>query len=246
MGGRRGLVGVLLRHYSLEPAPAAPAAVPSLRSASAYSRNGGVFGALRIYTKNTKPRLPALLRKALQAGLLEGSRRAMPEHPLQANPRRPHNGYLLIESMIAITIVLVGLLGIFALLSRSLSLNRVVADRFVAAYLAAEGVEIVKNIADNNVLSARPWNSGLQNGDYEVDYRSDDLETHQGRQISFNSQSGSYGYGEPNPTNFQRLIRIESSSDGEELIIKSKVNWVTRGGGRFEINLEDHLFNWQQ
>lgn len=148
--------------------------------------------------------------------------------------------------MIAITIVLVGLLGIFALLSRSLSLNRVVADRFVAAYLAAEGVEIVKNIVDNNVLSARPWNSDLQNGDYEADYRSSSLDNNQDRQLGFNQQTGVYGYGEPTSTNFKRLIRIETSGDGEEMVVKSKVNWITRGGGRFEINLEDHLFNWQQ
>ena len=155
------------------------------------------------------------------------------------------NGYLLIESMIAITIVMVGLLGIFALLSRSLSLNRVVADRFVAAYLAAEGIEVVKNIIDNNLLAGRPWNAGVGNGSYEVDSDSDRLETNQGRNLSLNQVSGLYGYGEPQSTNFKRVIKIAVAKDGGEITVGSQVSWVTRGGGRFEINLEDHLFNWR-
>ena len=59
-------------------------------------------------------------------------------------------GYVLVESVVAMTIVVVGLLGIFSLLSQSLSLNRVVGDRYVGTYLAAEGIEVVKNIIDNN------------------------------------------------------------------------------------------------
>jgi len=156
-----------------------------------------------------------------------------------------NRGYLLIESMIAITIVVVGLLGIFALLSRSLSLNRVVGDRFVATYLAAEGIEIAKNLVDNNVLAGEPWNRGLDNGDYEVDYRSQGLESNQSRFLK-TDDNGNYGYGESRPTNIKRLIRMTNASDGEELIIFSQVTWITRGGGRFEINLEDHLFNWRQ
>ena len=52
------------------------------------------------------------------------------------------SGQVLIEAMVAISIVTVGLLGIFSVLSRSLSLNRTVADNYVAANLAAEGIEI--------------------------------------------------------------------------------------------------------
>ena len=72
---------------------------------------------------------------------------------------RKNKGYILIEAIIAITIAVVGLLGIFSLLSRSLSLNRVVADRFVASYLVAESIEIVKNLVDNNRFSHRLFQS---------------------------------------------------------------------------------------
>ena len=158
---------------------------------------------------------------------------------------RKNKGYILIEAIIAITIAVVGLLGIFSLLSRSLSLNRVVADRFVASYLAAEGIEIVKNLVDNNILAGKPWNAGLSSGSYEADYTDTGLVPASGRFIKVNTETGAYGYAEMTPTLIKRAITIRNSSDGEEITIGSRVNWTTRGGGKFAINLEDHLFHWR-
>lgn len=159
-----------------------------------------------------------------------------------------HNkkGYLLVESIIAIMIVTVGLLGIFSLLSRSLSLNRVVSDRVKAAYLAAEGIEIVKNLLDNNLIQEKPWNSGVSDGEYEVDYKSLSLSPKESRFLSFNSSDGFYSYGDFQPTSFKRTIIINNSEDGQTMRVNSDVKWTTRGGGKFEINLEDHFFNWRQ
>ena len=162
--------------------------------------------------------------------------------PYSLNPRQ---GYILIESIIAITIVVVGLLGIFSLLSRSLSLNRVVADRFVAAYLAAEGIELVKNVIDNNILAARPWNAGLTGGNYEMDFRSEKLEADQHRVLKLSPISGAYGYGESDATRFTRTIHLAIAPDGNKITVRSRVNWLTRGGGTFDINLEEQLFNWR-
>ena len=158
---------------------------------------------------------------------------------------RKNKGYILIEAIIAITIAVVGLLGIFSLLSRSLSLNRVVADRFVASYLAAEGIEIVKNLIDNNILAGRPWNAGIPNGTYEADYTDTGLRPDSSRFININSETGAYGYSELVPTLMKRRITIGNSVDGEEITIGSRVNWTTRGGGKFDINLESHVFHWR-
>ena len=158
---------------------------------------------------------------------------------------RKNKGYILIEAIIAITIAVVGLLGIFSLLSRSLSLNRVVADRFVAPYLAAEGIEIVKNLIDNNILAGKPWNTGVTNGTYEADYTDTGLVPDSKRFININSETGAYGYAELVPTLMKRKITIGNSTDGEEITIGSRVNWTTRGGGTFDINLESHVFHWR-
>jgi len=158
---------------------------------------------------------------------------------------RKNKGYILIEAIIAITIAVVGLLGIFSLLSRSLSLNRVVADRIVASYLAAEGIEIVKNFIDNNILAGKPWNEGLSTGVYEADYTDMGLVPATGRFINLNTETGAYGYAELVPTLIKRTIVIRNSSDGEVITVGSRASWTTRGGGKFDINLEEHLFHWR-
>src|SRR3989338_4130432 len=84
-------------------------------------------------------------------------------HPNLQNNNPKHSnrcrGQLLIESMIAITIVVVGILAVFTLLSESQSLNRVVADRYIGTYLASEGLELIKNLIDKNYIQQLPWNS---------------------------------------------------------------------------------------
>lgn len=156
-----------------------------------------------------------------------------------------NKGYILVEALIASTIVVVGLLGIFSLLSRSLSLNRVVADRFAASYLAAEGIELVKNVIDNNILAGRPWNVGLSSGDYEADFHDEALQPNQQRALHFDLTTGAYGYREPTATLMRRVITTIVSPDGNRITVGSRVNWMTRGGGKFSINLEEHLFNWR-
>lgn len=158
---------------------------------------------------------------------------------------RSARGYVLVEAIIAITIAVVGLLGIFSLLSRSLSLNRVVADRFVAAYLAAEGIEIVKNMIDNNILAGRPWNDGLSSGSYEADYADTALRPDAGTVLNLDPATGAYGYREPSPTTFRRSIITDVSPDGERIAVGSEVSWISRGGGRFSLELEEQLFHWR-
>ena len=158
-----------------------------------------------------------------------------------------NNGQVMVEAMLAITIAVIGLLGIFSLVSRSLSLNRVVLDRYIGTYLAAEGIEIVKNMIDANVIQAKPWNVDLASGSYEVDYNDSTLQPGSNRFISHDSASGFYSYDSGKPTRFKRSVTIEypGAGAGEKMKVNSVVKWTTRGGGNFEVNLEDHFFNWR-
>lgn len=163
---------------------------------------------------------------------------------------KAQNGQVMVESIIAISVLVIGLLGIFTLLSRSLSLNRVIADQSVATHLAAEGIELVKSRLDRNALlnaggSAVPWNDGVNRGDYEMDFNDSVLAVNQNRKLNFDSGSGQYSYDFGAPTAFQRLIAISPNPDGNEIKVNSIVAWTTRGGGQFEVNLEDHFFNWR-
>ena len=152
-------------------------------------------------------------------------------------------GYLLVEVMIAITILSIGFLGILGLISSSISLNRAVSDRFIANYLSMEGIEIVKNLIDANVMQNKPWNEKFSNGNFEVDYKSAFLENNSSRRILFNSTIGSYGYSGERQTSFVRTINI-ALMGADQIKVKSTVKWSSRGG-KFEISLEDYFFNWR-
>lgn len=162
---------------------------------------------------------------------------------IQNSKLKINDGYLLIEAIIALTLLTVGFLGILGLIANSISLNRVVGDRFIANYLSMEGIEIVKNIIDGNVLRGRPFNEGFDTGNFEVDYQSADLEPDAGRRLLFDTPSNRYGYLVGQETPFVRTVKIELKTD--EIKVNSVVKWKGRGGANFETNLEDHFFNWR-
>lgn len=160
-------------------------------------------------------------------------------------------GQILVETMVALAMVTIGLLGMLNLLSSSIGINKVVSDQYVASYLASEGIEIVKNMIDNNVAANLQYNLGLNTGSYQVDYDSNSLLADTGRMLQFDGGSGGtmkYTYNpkgaSPSQTSFRRTIDI--SNQGDEMIVKSTIDWVTRGGSNLEIVLEDHFYNWRQ
>jgi len=151
----------------------------------------------------------------------------------------------MIESMIGISIAIIGLLGVLALLSRSMSLNRVISNQLIATYLASEGIEVTKNIIDTNFVKRNPWNSGFMNaGNFEVDYSSASLSSNQNRYILLDKNSGLYSYQGGDLTPFIRTISVQPINS-DEIKIKSTVRWIDRGSANFEIFVEDYFFNWR-
>ncbi|MBI2035132.1 MAG: hypothetical protein HYT12_00410 [Candidatus Liptonbacteria bacterium] len=173
-------------------------------------------------------------------------------------------GQLLIEAMVAISIIVVGLFGILELLSSSLGLNKVIAGQYKAAYLASEGVEVVKNIVDENMAAGRPWNETVwdvcmseSGGDgCVVEYNTDagglgsiSLQGFLGFPLRF--RDGIYSYDLSGAiTPFTRIVTVDMVSDGTapqgcQIKVTSRVDWRTRGGGEFKIQIEDRFYNWR-
>lgn len=153
-------------------------------------------------------------------------------------------GYLLIEVMVAVSLLTVGFLGILKLSSNAIGLNRVVSDQFIANYLAMEGIEVVKNIIDANVINARPWGDDLNSGNFEISYNGLELEYNQRRYIKFDENIVRYNYQSGIETPFIRTIYIDNLSS-DEIKVNSIVSWTGREGTKFDVNLEDHFFNWK-
>lgn len=178
------------------------------------------------------------------------------------NMKNANKGQIMLESIVAISVIIIALLGIFDLLSRSLSVNRVAGNQYVAANLASEGIEVVKNIIDNNAIQGSAWNNGLNEGIYEISYDNASIGAPElidsnpdncapayirqnAQLLTFEPSTGIYDYGLSTPTIFKRAVCIKSLSSGDELKINSIVTWTTRGDANLEINLEDHFFNWR-
>lgn len=156
-----------------------------------------------------------------------------------------NKGYFLIELMIAISILTVGFLGFLTLVSRSISTNRVISDYLTATYLAAEGIELIKNVIDTNYLNPPYiWNQGINaDGSYEMDYNDSAPISATGNYLKYDSNNF-YNYDFGNSTPFRRIIEISNVS-ADQIKVKSIVQWKGRGSIDMEVYVEDYFFNWR-
>ncbi|MCR4261078.1 MAG: hypothetical protein NUV96_01995 [Candidatus Colwellbacteria bacterium] len=171
---------------------------------------------------------------------------------------KKQKGQLLVEAMVAVSLMLVGLMGIFGVLSRSLGLSRVAGDQFVAASLASEGIEIAKNAFDSDVGGVKAWNFGFNPGCYYGDYKSSSLSeldqddcgeydnAPEEVRLYFDEGSGLYDHDASGaPSKFFRTIRVEGVAGIEMVKVISEVFWIERGGSTSYVAVEDHFYNWR-
>ncbi len=167
-------------------------------------------------------------------------------------------GQTIVEAMVAVSLLVIGFLGMITLINRSIGLNRVVADNYTATYLAAEGIEVVKNMVDSNFLQ----NTWFQHFDtmgcisisgcsWEVQYDTSWEPGHTPAQYSsrplyFNTTTGLYAYAPfGDRTSFTRRVVVTfRGPENNEMIVHSIVEWRTRGGSLSSLDLEDHFYNW--
>jgi type II secretory pathway component PulJ len=171
-------------------------------------------------------------------------------------PKSGRSGQSLIEVMVALSLLTVGFLGVFNLLSRSLFLNKTVSNEATATYLAAEGVELAKNLIDHDVYlslagAGGGWGNCFKNGgDFELDYMTQSCPIADANAgvdpLWYHATTGLYDYNENGggtKTNFARDINILNVSN-HEIRVSVKVLWNT-GPTPESVTVEDHFYNWQ-
>lgn len=72
-----------------------------------------------------------------------------------------NTGLSITQVMIAIFIILVGLSGISIIISRIIPMPGLSSLYFEASYLAQEGIELIRNIRDENLINSLSWNNGI-------------------------------------------------------------------------------------
>lgn len=164
-------------------------------------------------------------------------------------------GFLLVEAIAALSVLVIGFVGVATLLARSLSFYHLVADTFTANYLAMEGIEVVKNLVDADVIQGCSWNE-VKSGTYEVSYGMVGgtgqcpgaalVSTTNTDFLTRDPRSGLYGYGYSTVTQFTRVVTIVTSlrGDADAVQVNSRVAWTAQGQSR-EVNVEDVFRNWR-
>ncbi len=148
----------------------------------------------------------------------------------------------------AISLISMIILSVTGLIILSLNTALNSKNDAIAANLAQEGIELVRNIRDTNWIQGAAFDNGLAQGDHLIDYQNG-LSAFQDKFILFDSISG-YQYTSGQDSLFKRKITITdttfSSSSGAviELKIESDVTWLVKSISH-EVKAEERLWNWK-
>lgn len=153
-------------------------------------------------------------------------------------------GMTFLELLVAMFVLIVGISGVAAMLSNTMSASNSNVSRLQAAYLAGEGVEIVRNIRDNNILNYNGWHNGISPGSWEVVYDSMTLSGVDPANPNFLKidNNGFYNYDVGSDSTFKRVVDI--NINGDVLEITSRVFWQEKGVDQ-ELEVISHLYNWR-
>ncbi len=136
-------------------------------------------------------------------------------------------GISLVETMVALGVLLVGILSSYFLLMRTLSSYRFIEDRLFAANLAQKKIEEIRQIRDNNYAN---WYD-----EYVRNRRS--------WQWNRNINCNYIKCDETINNKFRMITNLGYRSNNKELVITVTVSWQTKGQN-FSLTAESHLYDW--
>lgn len=181
-----------------------------------------------------------------------------------------NKGFTIIEVAVSVFILTVAIIGVYSAFSIVVILALDNSDRFIAAYLAQEGIEIIRNIRDAKwVADNDDWKHGLdfENG-CEADYTTDNSANMiapwagNGNVLYTDDTDGFYSYTESGgtETKFKRKIKITFMPDPsvpEDIMkVRVEVSWEKKAtmlnplqpagvcGESNCIILEEYMYNW--
>lgn len=162
----------------------------------------------------------------------------------------PH-AFTLLETLVAVAVLLMALLGPFSIAQQSLKSAYYARDQVTAFYLAQEGIEFVRAIRDQNYLEGRDWLEGVgatcMNIPCTVDYPNFIYEACVGgvcEPLRISPVGGLYNHTNGDVSPFTRQVMLSTSPTNPELVIISvTISWRSAGVPRI-FTLQERLFDW--
>ncbi len=164
------------------------------------------------------------------------------------NSKNIKNGFTMIEMIAALFVVSVGIMGVFSLVSQTISYVSIISSRLTAIYLSQEGMEIIRNIRDSNFLKINKgeeinWDDSLSDGQYyNFDYQSQAIpDTTSCSGNNYLDISGDF-YRCSGSGQFQRKVQIIKIGV-DEMDILIEVTWSERGRSH-QVVVRESLYQW--
>ncbi len=131
------------------------------------------------------------------------------------------SGFTVIEALVAITIFVFSILGMFAVLGNNIKSVNYAKQKIEATYLAQEGLEYMRNQRDNYMVFGDGWSSFVTN--------------------CSNLDSNICLVGDA-PLGFIRIVSLTSTTD-KRVTVTSTVSWH-QGSGDQNVSFSEDLFDW--
>jgi len=186
--------------------------------------------------------------------------------------KQKNRAFTLVETLVAISIFTMSILGLLSILSQGITDTTYAKKKIIAAYLAQEGIEYIRNMRDTFVLydptdSQTGWNSfksklinsacqagtGCYFDDRNLNYANPSQPMagitvapcgSSCPNILYDNTTGKYSYALGMDSGFARKIQISQIS-ADEIKISSTVYWM-QGSGSYNMTFSENLFNWIQ
>ncbi len=183
---------------------------------------------------------------------------------IKKNKSKIKQGFTLIETLVAITVLTIAVAAPLTLSSQSLSVAYTARDQVVAFHLAQEAIETVRAQRDHNLLntlknnSNSDWLDGLivesPGGNpkpFIVDSITGKFTACTNRESScpylkFDKSTGFYGYKNGSKSKFKRFVHITeiANTNSDEVRVKVVVSWKSGSFSARQVVIEENLFNW--
>lgn len=165
--------------------------------------------------------------------------------------------FTLLEVIFSISILVLTILGVFALVNLTLGFAPIAQHRLIAFYLAQEAIEIIRNIRDTNWINNLNWTNNLNITDsYYLDYQSqkfpDDPPCN--HNFLYLDTTPPFNYyncrGQGLKTRFQRKVILSEPATsecplGECIRVEVEVEWQEKGKTH-KVKAMENLYNWRQ